>query len=34
LDEGDQWLVEFSLPLGGALPVPMALVVVGSAPEA
>jgi hypothetical protein len=34
LDEGDQWLVEFSLPLGGASPVPMALVVVGSAPEA
>jgi hypothetical protein len=33
LDEGDQWLVEFSLPLGGS-PVPMALVVVGSAPEA
>lgn len=34
LDEGDQWLVEFSLPLGGASPLPMALVVVGSAPEA
>lgn len=34
LDEGDQWLVEFSLPFGGASAVPMALVVVGSAPEA
>jgi hypothetical protein len=34
LDDGDLWLVEFSLPLGGAPPVPMALVVVGSAPEA
>ena len=33
LDEGDLWLVEFSVPLGGS-PVPMALVVVGSAPEA
>lgn len=33
LDEGDQWLVEFSVPLGGST-VPMALVVVGSAPEA
>jgi len=33
LDEGDQWLVEFQLPLAGS-PVPMALVVVGSAPEA
>lgn len=34
LDDGDLWLVEFSLPLGGASPVPMAMVVVGSAPEA
>lgn len=34
LDDGDLWLVEFSLPLGGGSPVPMALVVVGSAPEA
>lgn len=34
LDEGDQWLVEFSLTFGGASAVPMALVVVGSAPEA
>lgn len=33
LDDGDLWLVEFSLPLAGS-PVPMALVVVGSAPEA
>jgi hypothetical protein len=33
LDEGDQWLVEFSAPLAGSA-VPMALVVVGSAPEA
>jgi hypothetical protein len=33
LDEGDQWLVEFQLPLTGS-PVTMALVVVGSAPEA
>lgn len=33
LDEGDQWLVEFSVPLAGS-PAPMALVVVGSAPEA
>ena len=33
LDEGDQWLVEFSVPLAGS-PVRMALVVVGSAPEA
>jgi hypothetical protein len=33
LDEGDQWLVEFSVPLAGS-PVPMALVIVGSAPEA
>jgi hypothetical protein len=34
LDEGDQWLVEFSLPLQGGSPLSMALVVVGSAPEA
>ena len=34
LDDADLWLVEFSLPLGGASTVPMALVVVGSAPEA
>lgn len=33
LDDADQWLVEFSVPLAGS-PVPMALVVVGSAPEA
>lgn len=33
LDDGDLWLVEFSVPLAGS-PVPMALVVVGSAPEA
>ena len=33
LDEGDQWLLEFSVPLAGS-PVPMALIVVGSAPEA
>lgn len=33
LDDGDLWLVEFSLPLAGS-PVPAALVVVGSAPEA
>lgn len=33
LDDGDLWLVEFSLPLAGS-PLPMALVVVGSAPEA
>lgn len=36
LDDGDLWLVEFPLPLQGATgsPLPMALVVVGSAPEA
>jgi|SRR5215472_219364 len=36
LDDGDLWLVEFSLPLEGATgsPLSMALVVVGSAPEA
>lgn len=36
LDDGDLWLVEFPLPLPGATgsPLPMALVVVGSAPEA
>jgi len=33
LDEGDLWLVEFSVPLSGSQ-VPIALVVVGSAPEA
>ena len=33
LDDGDLWLVEFSVPLAGS-PVPAALVVVGSAPEA
>lgn len=33
LDDGDLWLVEFSVPLAGST-VPMALVVVGSAPEA
>jgi len=33
LDDGDLWLVEFSVPLAGS-PLPMALVVVGSAPEA
>ena len=33
LDDGDLWLVEFSLPLAGS-PLPMALVVIGSAPEA
>lgn len=33
LDDGDLWLVEFSVPVAGS-PVPMALVVVGSAPEA
>lgn len=33
LDDGDLWLVEFSMPLAGS-PLPMALVVVGSAPEA
>lgn len=33
LDDGDLWLVEFSVPLAGS-PVPMALVVAGSAPEA
>ena len=33
LDDGDLWIVEFSVPLGGS-PTPMALVVVGSAPEA
>jgi len=33
LDDGDLWLVEFSVQLAGS-PVPMALVVVGSAPEA
>lgn len=33
LDDGDLWLVEFSLPVTGS-PVLMALVVVGSAPEA
>ena len=33
LDDGDLWLVEFFLPLAGS-PVPAALVVVGSAPEA
>lgn len=36
LDDGDLWLVEFQLPLQGATtsPLSMALVVVGSAPEA
>ena len=36
LDDGDLWLVEFQLPLQGAAgsPFAMALVVVGSAPEA
>src|SRR6266705_567804 len=36
LDDGDLWLVEFQLPLEGAAssPLSMALVVVGSAPEA
>jgi len=36
LDDGDLWLVEFQLPLKGATgsPLSMALVVVGSAPEA
>jgi len=36
LDDGDLWLVEFPLPLQGATgsPLPMALVVVGSVPEA
>jgi hypothetical protein len=33
LDDGDLWLVEFSVPLAGS-PAPMALVVAGSAPEA
>ncbi|PYU01683.1 MAG: hypothetical protein DMG38_02340 [Acidobacteria bacterium] len=33
LDEGDQWLVEFQLPLAGS-PTTVALVVIGSAPEA
>src|SRR5437588_12319444 len=33
LDEGDLWLVEFSVPLSGSQ-VPIGLVVVGSAPEA
>jgi hypothetical protein len=33
-DEGDLWLVEFSLPMEGGAPVTVALVVVGSAPEA
>ncbi|HKW35169.1 MAG TPA: hypothetical protein VJN92_19305 [Candidatus Acidoferrum sp.] len=33
LDDGDLWLVEFSLPVAGS-PTPMALVVIGSAPEA
>jgi len=33
LEDGDLWLVEFSVPVAGS-PVPMALVVVGSAPEA
>lgn len=33
LDDGDLWLVEFSVPLAGST-VPMALVVIGSAPEA
>ena len=36
LDDGDLWLVEFQLPLQGATtsPLSLALVVVGSAPEA
>lgn len=36
LDDGDLWLVQFQLPVEGATgsPLPMALVVVGSAPEA
>lgn len=36
LDDGDLWLVEFQLPLQGATTSPpsLALVVVGSAPEA
>jgi hypothetical protein len=33
LDDGDLWLVEFQLPLAGS-PTTLALVVVGSAPEA
>ncbi|HEX2666269.1 MAG TPA: hypothetical protein VHM93_25795 [Candidatus Acidoferrum sp.] len=34
LDDGDLWLVEFQLPLHGAITLSMALVVVGAAPEA